>query len=177
MTLNWVWDTPWFAGSDSWLMKNIVGNFTFSGTYTYESPQLATVQSGLDSNLNGDSAGDRAIVNVGGVANTGSGVSPVDRLGTIVKAGRPGNRGLCRPKSGMPHYIVAGLGALTNAGRMTIPTRPINNFDLAIKKGFAIREGSSGSRVCGAILQRVQSSAIRAGLREQLSVPREPKYE
>ena len=31
--------------------------------YTYESPQYATVQSGVDSNLNNDSAGDRAIVN------------------------------------------------------------------------------------------------------------------
>ena len=33
----------------------------------YESPQYATVQSGLDSNLNFDSAGDRAILNVNGV--------------------------------------------------------------------------------------------------------------
>ena len=32
---------------------------------------LATVQSGLDSNLNGDSAGDRAIVNPAGDADYG----------------------------------------------------------------------------------------------------------
>jgi len=55
-----VWDTPWLKTNDNWMMRNIIGNFTLSGTYTYESPQFATVQSGLDSNMNGDSAGDRA---------------------------------------------------------------------------------------------------------------------
>lgn len=139
-TTTWVWDTPWFKGSNSWLLKNIVGNFTFSGTYTYESPQFATVQSGIDSNLNGDSAGDRAIVNVNGVANTGTGVNPVNRLGNIVAAGSPDIVAYVAQNPNA-QYIVAGLGARTNAGRMTIPTRPINNFDLAFKKGFAIREG------------------------------------
>ena len=55
-------------------MRNLVGNWIFSGTYTAESPQYATVQSGLDSNMNVDSAPDRAIVNPGGVDRTGSDV-------------------------------------------------------------------------------------------------------
>ena len=37
-----------------WLMKNIVGNWNISVTYTFQSPEYATVQSGVDSNLNGD---------------------------------------------------------------------------------------------------------------------------
>ena len=57
-------------------MRNVVGNWGFSPVYTYESPQ-ATVQSAVDSNLNGDSAGDRAIFNPGGIAGTGSGVTPL----------------------------------------------------------------------------------------------------
>ena len=40
--------------------------------YTFQSPEYATVQSGEDTNLNGDSAGDRAIYNPAGVAGTGS---------------------------------------------------------------------------------------------------------
>ena len=44
-------------------MKNMVGNWRFSPVYTYESPEWATVQSELDSQPNGDSAGDRAILN------------------------------------------------------------------------------------------------------------------
>jgi hypothetical protein len=139
-TFSWVWDTPWLNTSDNWLMKNIIGNFTLSGTYTYESPQFATVQSGLDSNLNGDSAGDRAIVNINGARNMGTGVNPIDRNGNIVAAGSPNIVAYVARNPGA-QYIVAGLGALTNAGRMTIPTRPINNFDLAVKKAFSVREG------------------------------------
>ena len=62
-------------------MKNVVGNWNISGTYTYESPELATVQSGLDSNLNGDSAGDRTIINPDGAANVGTGVTGYNSAG------------------------------------------------------------------------------------------------
>ena len=139
-TLTWVWDTPWLNTSNNWMMKNIIGNFTLSGTYTYESPQFATVQSGLDSNMNGDSAGDRAIFNANGAPNTGSDVNPINRLGNIVEPGSPEIVAYVAQNPGA-QYVVAGLGALTNVGRMTMPTRPINNFDLAVKKGFSIREG------------------------------------
>ena len=61
-TLAAVYDLPFFKNGN-WFMKNIVGNWGFSPIYTYESPQWATVQSGLDANLNGDSAGDRTILN------------------------------------------------------------------------------------------------------------------
>src|SRR5690242_12801550 len=47
-----------FANS-TWLMKNIVGNWNITGSYTFQSPEYATVQSGIDSNLNNDTAGDR----------------------------------------------------------------------------------------------------------------------
>ncbi|MGH9667939.1 MAG: TonB-dependent receptor domain-containing protein, partial [Bryobacteraceae bacterium] len=44
-----------------WMMKNIVGNWTTAFAYTYQAPEYATVQSGVDSNLNGDTAPDRSI--------------------------------------------------------------------------------------------------------------------
>ncbi|MDP9115641.1 MAG: hypothetical protein M3O20_18435, partial [Acidobacteriota bacterium] len=37
-------------------------------------------------------------------------------------------------------YITAGYGALATGGRNTMALRPINNFDLQIKKAFAIGE-------------------------------------
>ncbi len=61
-TLAAVYDLPFFKNSN-WFVKNIVGNWGFSPIYTYESPQWATVQSATDSNLNGDSAGDRVVLN------------------------------------------------------------------------------------------------------------------
>ncbi len=37
-------------------------------------------------------------------------------------------------------YIQAGRGAYANAGRNTLPTRGINNFDLSFGKRFSITE-------------------------------------
>lgn len=67
-------------------MKNILGNWNIDGTYTYQSPEFATVQSGVDSNLNGDAAGDRAIINPNGAANVGSGVTAYNAAGQKVAA-------------------------------------------------------------------------------------------
>jgi hypothetical protein len=104
-----------------------------TGAYTFESPEYATVQSNIDSNLNGDSAGDRSIVNPAGAANIGSGVTALkNSAGATVGylANNPNAR-----------YIVAGQGALANAGRDTLPTAHINNFDFSATKSFSISEG------------------------------------
>jgi 3D (Asp-Asp-Asp) domain-containing protein len=134
-----IYDTPWYKGSRNWILKNILGNYTASGTYTYESPQFATVQSGVDSNLNGDSAPDRTIVNANGVPNTGSAVNPIDKNGNVVKAGSAGIVGYVAQNPNA-EYIAAGLGAYANGGRQTIALRPINNFDIQLKKAFALGE-------------------------------------
>jgi hypothetical protein len=118
-------------------MKNVVGNWSISGTYTYQSPEFATVQSGVDSNLNGDSAGDRAIINPAGNAHAGSDVVGYNRLGQVSTGGdivayvatNPGAR-----------YIVAGLGALSNSGRNTLPLDHVNNFDVALVKRINVTE-------------------------------------
>src|SRR6185312_10793124 len=68
------YQAPWFKHGN-WLARNIIGNWTFAPVYTYESPEWATVQSQVDSNLNGDTAGDRAVFNPNGVPGTGSDVT------------------------------------------------------------------------------------------------------
>jgi hypothetical protein len=130
-TLAAVYDLPFFKNGN-WLMRNIVGNWGFSPVYTYESPQWATVQSATDSNLNGDSAGDRAIFNPGGVKGTGSGVTPLlntagDTVGYL--ANNPNAQ-----------YIVAGAGALATSARNTLATDPTNDFSLATYKDINITE-------------------------------------
>lgn len=122
-----------------YLMKNIVGNWNLSGTYTFESPEYATVQSGVDANLNGDSAGDRAIVNPNGDANIGSGVYAVDRTGAQVPFNNPGIVAYVALNPNA-RYIQAREGAYANAGRNTIPLRRINNVDLALYKRLNLTE-------------------------------------
>ena len=136
LTITPYWDFKPFQGSN-WLMKNIVGNWNISGTYTYQSPEYATVQSGVDSNLNGDSAGDRAIINPAGNSKVGSGVTGYNAAGQVstgndIVAYVANNAGA--------RYVVAGAGARSNAGRNTFPMDPINNFDFALTKRFNITE-------------------------------------
>jgi hypothetical protein len=135
LTINGLWEVPFFKGSNSWMARNLIGNWRWVGTYTYESPEYVEAQSGIDSNLNGDSAGDRTVLNPTGDAHKGSDVTELtNSAGQIVayQAVDPTAR-----------YITAGLGALATAGRNTIPTRPINNFDMSIGKRFNITESKS----------------------------------
>jgi hypothetical protein len=113
----------------------LIGNWRWVGTYTYESPEYVTAQSGTDSNLNGDSAGDRTIINTAGDPHLGSDVTELtNTAGPIVGylATNPNAR-----------YITAGQGAFANGGRNTIPTRPINNFDMSLGKRFNFTESKA----------------------------------
>jgi len=132
----------------NWMMKNVVGNWNISGTYTFQSPEYATVQSGVDSNLNGDSAGDRAIINPAGAANLGSGVTAYNAAGQAV----PKTLGVAPNLVPNPviaayvannpnaRYIVADLGARSTSGRNTFPLGRTNNFDVALTKRINITE-------------------------------------
>ena len=120
-------------------MKNVVGNWNISGTYTYQSPEYATVQSGVDSNLNGDSAGDRSITNPAGLATAGTGVTGYNAAGQPVAAGSASIVAYVANSSNA-RYVVAGLGALSNTGRNTFPLAPTNNWDFALVKRFNITE-------------------------------------
>ena len=140
-TLAMLYQLPYFK-SGNWARKNILGNWQFTPVYTYESPEFATVQSTQDSNLNGDPAGDRAILNPTGIAGTGGGVQALtNTAGDVVAyqaldtAGNP-----CTSAQQCPRYILAGIGALADIGRNTLATRPTNNFDLAVYKDVGITE-------------------------------------
>jgi len=114
------------------MMKNIVGNWQFSPIYTFQSPEYATVQSNADSNLNGDSAPDRAVINSGGVIGTSTTV-------TALKNSKGATVGYLA-KDPNAYYIQAGAGALATSSRNNFGTPPINNWDFAILKRVNITE-------------------------------------
>ena len=130
--MSWVFETPWMANSTNRLWKRLLANYTVSGTYIAESPMLATVQSGVDTNLNGDSAGDRVIINPAGIDGTGSGVTALQNSSGATVAYLATN-----PNA---RYIEAQLGTYANGGRSTLPLRGINNFDLSFSKRVNITE-------------------------------------
>jgi Carboxypeptidase regulatory-like domain len=78
-SLEVVYDVQAYKTSHNFLLRNVVGNWLIAPIYTYESPEYATVLSGVNSNLNGDSGAaiDRANINPHGVKGTGTGVVPL----------------------------------------------------------------------------------------------------
>ena len=132
LTMAWVYEVPFYRNSSGWLRKNLLGNWVVSGMFTAESPQYATVQSGLDSNRNLDGATDRVVVNPGGADRTGSDVTELTNgAGEVVGylADNPSAR-----------YVKAGPGVHPNGGRNTLPLRGINNFDFSVSKRFSVGE-------------------------------------
>jgi hypothetical protein len=135
LTLSGLWEIPLFSQSNSWIARNLIGNWRYVGTYTYETPEYVEAQSGLDSNLNGDTAGDRTIINPAGDAHKGSDVTALTNSN--------GDTVAYLADDPTARYIRAGLGAYANGGRNTIPTRPINNFDMSLAKRFNLSESKS----------------------------------
>ncbi len=130
---SWIYELPWFNKSNG-LTKTLLGGFNVSGTYTYESGEMMTIRSGSDANQNGDSAGDRAILNPGGTEGVGSAVTALHNTGGATVgylATNPSAR-----------YIQAANGAVSNLGRNTFRLPPINNFDISLFKNFRLGEGS-----------------------------------
>jgi hypothetical protein len=127
-----VFNTPWFSQNRNALLRNTLGNWEISGTYTVETGTWATPQSGVDSNQNGDSATDRVILNPKGVPGTSSGVTALRNASNQTVAYLAQN-----PNA---QFILAQVGAYANSGRNIIRTPGINNFDATIAKNIPIRE-------------------------------------
>jgi hypothetical protein len=130
-TLAAVYETPWFKKSQSWMLKNLVGNWEAAPIYTYQTGNWFTVQSGTDSNLNGDSGGDRAYVNPGGNPNIGSGTTALKNSAGDTVAFLINN-----PAAG---YVTVPKGGLSTAGRNTERLNPTNNFDVTFAKTVALK--------------------------------------
>jgi len=131
ITVAAVYDLPFFK-SGSFAKKNVLGNWEVSPIYTYESPEFATPQSGLDSNMNGDSAGDRTVINPAGDKRQSSDVTALtnsngDTVGYVAT----------NPNA---YYIKAQVGAFATGSRNTLPANPINNFDVTALKRITFHD-------------------------------------
>ncbi len=138
------YDIPFARRSNNGLLKAVLGGWQINGVFQTQSGQLMTPQSVLDSNRNGDAAGDRTIVNLSGVNGTGSGVYAIDSLGQRIVDGG-GADVLGDPSTvgyvainGSAQYIQAGPGARANAGRNTLRTNSWNRTDVTLMKNFRL---------------------------------------
>jgi hypothetical protein len=134
LSLEVLYDVQAYKHSNNFLLRNVVGNWLIAPIYTYESPEYATVLSGVNSNLNGDTGAaiDRTIINPSGVKGTGSAVTAISNGNGDVIGYRAVN-----PNA---YYIQAGSGTLPNSARNTLPIRPIDNLDLGLYKRLTVHE-------------------------------------
>ncbi len=150
------YEPPYFQSGPKW-RRMLLANWYFVPVYTYQTGGWADLQSGVDSNLNGDSSGDRVLIDSGGVAGTSSGVLPtcvIDGV-VIVGTGLAGGKTVtCSASNTVAYtantstaeYIVAGPGALepnnslTIAKRNTLRMPPIDNVDMTVGKRIPLTE-------------------------------------
>jgi hypothetical protein len=86
--LSLVYDLP-KTSAENRFVKSLVNGFQIGSTFLAQSGQPVTLQSGVDSNGNNDSAGDRVVMNPSGSAHVGSDVFPVCASTTGTTSGAP----------------------------------------------------------------------------------------
>jgi hypothetical protein len=125
-----IYDVPFLKHDQNWFKRNILGSWEVAPIYQYQTGTWTTVQSGVDSNLNGDSAGDRTIVLPGGNPMVGSGTTALTN-----SAGQTVAYLVNNPSAG---YVVAPKGALANGGRNTLRLNPTDDVDMTIAKYIGV---------------------------------------
>jgi carboxypeptidase family protein/TonB-dependent receptor-like protein len=167
--LSWAYDIPRAKTESGWL-KAVLNGYQVGSVFLAQTGQPVTLQSGLDSNGNGDSAGDRVVFNPFGSGRTGSDVFAVCELPggvTGLSNGGPGAfttptgvaaGGACfdpsdptgnttfpaigyTPVTPSARYLVAGPGAKTTVGRNSVTTPGFAVLNLSVGKKTFFTEG------------------------------------
>ena len=143
-TLALLYDVRGFKDRN-WVMRNLVSNWTIAPIYTVQTGQWGTAQNAVDTNLNGDSAGDRPVWNAGGTPGTGTGVNPLCKstLPAGVTCGSSASAAYLVgyvAQNPNAQYVIAGPGARSNTGRSTLQLNAINNWDITVQKRVNITE-------------------------------------
>jgi len=134
VTMSMIYDMPFFKKDGNWFKRNLIGNWEVAPIWTFQTPEYATVRSGIDSNRNGDAAGDRTVINPKGVPGTSSLVTPLKNTGGVVVGYLAVD-----PNA---YYIQAGSGVFPTAPRNTLKLPRINSWDMSAIKKFSVREGA-----------------------------------
>lgn len=154
-------------------LRTVLTGFELAPIFQAQSGFPFTALSGVDSNLNGDSAPDRAIFNPNGVENTGSRVVAVNAQGQFLTSGGVVTTEIASAGVGSnlavayvavnpnAQYIQAGQGSLSTTGRNTIRSNNFNRTDLTVLRNFRFGEEryniQVGAEIFNLLNQRVRT--------------------
>jgi hypothetical protein len=159
---SFLYDVPLFNKSENRAAKALLGGWQINGIFQAQSGQPFTPLSGVDSNRNGDSAGDRTIVNPNGALGTGSTVRAINAAGQTVASGSATTVAYVAVNPNA-QYIQAGLGAIATAGRNTLRSKGFSRTDASLLKNFQLNETMKfqfGAEIFDIFNQRTQTIGI-----------------
>lgn len=135
---------------DNSALKYLLHGWQYNGTLLMQGGQPITPQSGIDSNGNGDAAGDRAIFNPNGTADIGSSTNFVCRnastgatsVVTAVASCTGGNANIVGyvAINSAARYIAAREGSLTDVGRNSVTSPGLHVWNMSIFKNTKATE-------------------------------------
>jgi hypothetical protein len=149
--LSLIYQVPNVKSDGRWV-KTFVNGFSIGSVYLAQTGQPVTLQSGgVDSNGNGDSAGDRASVNPFASGLAGSDVFAVCELsggavglssaGVAAGGSCPGAAIGYTPVDPSARYLITGPGARANLARNSFVGPGFGILNLSVGKDFHITEG------------------------------------
>jgi hypothetical protein len=148
--LSWMYEIPKY-NTDNGFLKTVMHGWQYSGTFLLQSGQPVSLLTGSDSNANGDAAGDRAILNPAGIANTGSavdfvcagagGTTSVAPFATGCAGGSAAVAGYVATNPGA-RYIQAEVGSLPTVGRNSFTTDGSNIWNMSMYKNTKLSENT-----------------------------------
>jgi hypothetical protein len=119
-------NVPFFKHPSNWLEKNVADNGEVGPHLHNAERRRLYAQRGVDSNLNGDTAPDRTIIDSGVVAGIKSAVTPFKDSTNRVVA--------CLATNPSAHRIQAGLGAYAIRTATSVAIFSANTFRLVIDR-------------------------------------------
>jgi hypothetical protein len=149
--MSWIYELPKIP-SESNFLKTVAHGWQVSGTYLVQSGQPVSLLSGSDANANGDTAGDRGILNPGGLEGLGSnvslvcagpgGVTSVAGFDTGCAGGSANVAGYVADNPNA-RYVVAEVGALPTLGRNSFVSPGVNVWNMGLLKNTKLTEGTT----------------------------------
>jgi hypothetical protein len=143
--LSGLYDMPFWRKNGNSFLRHTIGGWSLAEVLTFETGEKGTVLSGVDSNLNGDRAPDRTIINAAGAFGTASTVISLMRTCTAFVDGDCVTSDSARTVGYLAtnpnaQYIQAGNGAFATSGRNTLQLPGIRNLDVSLFKNFPFTE-------------------------------------
>lgn len=146
--MSWIYEFPKIS-TENTFMRTLAHGWQLSGTYLVQTGQPVSLLSGSDANANGDTAGDRGILNPGGIEGVGSAVNLVCAGPGGVTSVAPFDTGCAGGSAEVAgyvaqnpnaRYVAAEVGALSTLGRNSFESPGVNVWNMGLFKNTQLTE-------------------------------------